>query len=365
MNTFVWGDHFMTGISEIDNQHRTLVDIINKIGDLVVDNKKDFLKINSLLDELMSYTKYHFEEEEKIFLKVNGDKRHFEKHVNEHTMFIEKVVFLSKGIGSNEENGDLNFLLTFLIHWLAYHILVTDQNLARQVASIESGISPEVAFEIEEKKSTQSVEPLLSALHTLLDQVTQKNNELFQFNKSLEIKVQERTKELERLNIKLEKLSLSDELTNIANRRLCMQVLNDFWKYENEELSCIMIDVDYFKKVNDTYGHDAGDKVLCMLSQLFVHTIRSDDTVCRLGGDEFLIICQHTNIEGAKILAQEILDKVNELKIRVGSGFWHGSVSIGIASKNEKMSRCEELIKAADDGVYTAKHDGKNCIRVV
>lgn len=203
----------------------------------------------------------------------------------------------------------------------------------------------------------------MSALYTLLDKITQKNDELSRLNKSLELKVKERTQELESLNAKFKRLSLTDELTNIPNRRLCMQVLHDFWEEDKGDLSCIMIDVDYFKEVNDKYGHDAGDKVLCSLSQLFSHSIRTDDIVCRLGGDEFLIICLNTNLDGAMVLAKEIKNKVNQLKVRIGSGCYDGSVSIGVATKKENMSYSEELIKAADDGVYVAKRDGKNCIR--
>ena len=363
MSTFKWDDNFMTGISEVDSQHRTLVDIVNNISDYAINNKKETLDINQLLEQLKNYTMYHFKEEEELARKANVDSRHNEKHIKEHMAFVDKVVFLSKNI-NNKKIDELNFLLDFLINWLAYHILVTDKNLAKQIEAIESGSSPKEAYENEEKNIDDSVEPLLNALDRLINQVSQKNEELQQMNKSLEKKVKERTQELEKVNAKLEKLSLTDELTDIANRRLCMQVLDSLWDDENL-ISCIMLDVDHFKGVNDTYGHDKGDEVLQVLAKTFVGAVRNDDIVCRLGGDEFLIICVNTDLDGAMILAKEVHRQVNQLKIPTGSEFWYGSVSIGVASKTKEMDLSAELIKVADDSVYAAKNAGKNCIKAV
>jgi len=361
MNTFIWNKNFMTNIVEIDDQHKVLVEIINKISEGVLNNKKSSIDLDVLLKELMEYTKYHFEEEEELAKKSNVDNSHQEKHIKEHTNFVERVVFLSNDITSKDVT-QITFLLDFLINWLAYHILVTDKNLARQIEAIESGVNPKEAYELQEKNSDSSIEPLLSALDSLINQVSQKNEELLHLNSSLEVKVKERTKELENANNKLEELSLTDELTKIPNRRLCMQVLNKFWD-TSTLLSCIMLDVDHFKAVNDTYGHDAGDEVLQILARTFTNVARNDDIVCRLGGDEFFIICLDTNIEGAMVLAEEIHSKVNQLKVPTGDGFWQGSVSIGVASKSSEMNSCEELMKVADNGVYAAKSDGKNCIR--
>jgi len=361
MSTFMWNENFMTGISSVDTQHQALVDIINNISECVLNNKKSDLKLSNLLKELMEYTKYHFDEEEELAQKSNVDNRHNEKHKKEHAKFVERVVFLASDI-SEEKVTEINFLLDFLINWLAYHILVTDKNLARQIAAIESGANPQEAYDIEEKKSDDSLEPLLNALDKLINQVSQKNEELLYMNKTLELKVKERTRELEKVNDKLEKLSLTDELTSLANRRLCMQVLNRFWN-DSDSISCIMLDADNFKGVNDTYGHDMGDKVLQRLAKTFTGAVRTDDIVCRLGGDEFLIICLNTDLDGAIILAEEIHAQVNKLKVPTGSGYWHGSVSIGVASKTINMRVSEDLMKVADNGVYAAKNAGKNCIK--
>ncbi len=126
-----------------------------------------------------------------------------------------------------------------------------------------------------------------------------------------------------------------------------------------------MVDADDFKAINDTYGHDAGDTVLQRLAQELQHAVRSDDVVCRLGGDEFLIICPDTDMAGALYLGEQTRTKVAALKVNAGSGFWHGSVSIGVASSGPAIADIDALIKEADLAVYRAKKDGRNCVRSV
>jgi hemerythrin len=91
----------------------------------------------------------------------------------------------------------------------------------------------------------------------------------------------------------------------------------------------MMIDADSFKQINDTQGHDAGDSVLRALSKQLLHAVRNDDIVCRLGGDEFLIICAGTPLDGAMMLAESIREEVAALRVPAGAGEWVGSISVG------------------------------------
>jgi len=178
----------------------------------------------------------------------------------------------------------------------------------------------------------------------------------------------EKTLALSKANQKLGELALTDVLTGLSNRRYAMQNLKRLWDESIENnlfLACMMIDADGFKKVNDSYGHDAGDVVLCQLANELKYTVRTDDIVCRLGGDEFLIICPDTDEEGAKNIADIIHTKISQLTVKVADGVWHGSVSIGVAVKTDSMKKPEDLIKTADRGVYAAKSAGKNCVRIV
>jgi diguanylate cyclase (GGDEF)-like protein len=257
-------------------------------------------------------------------------------------------------------------LLEYLINWLAYHILGSDQNMAHQMEAIQSGVSSEQAFDDEEKESKSTTQLLVRALNNLFAQVSERNKDLFRLNLSLEQKVAARTKELSDANAYLEVISLTDALTGLPNRRDAMRQLSTMWKDSVEHdtpLVCIMIDADHFKAVNDTYGHDAGDRVLVELAQTLKHSFRNDDVVCRLGGDEFFVLCSDTSLEGGVYIAEVVHKTVSELRVKTGGQPWHGSISVGVAAKDSDTASYEDLIKRSDVAVYAAKKDGKNCVR--
>jgi hemerythrin len=93
------------------------------------------------------------------------------------------------------------------------------------------------------------------------------------------------------------------------------------------------------------------------------YSVRTDETVCRLGGDEFLIICMDTPLQGAMHLAELVRESVANLRVAVGEGVWLGSISVGVAVRKDAMETPDALLKVADEGVYIAKRDGKNCVR--
>ena len=162
-------------------------------------------------------------------------------------------------------------------------------------------------------------------------------------------------------------ISLTDVLTKLPNRRHAMQQLKKYWeesKQSGKPISLMMIDADHFKDVNDTYGHDAGDHVLCELSKTLQDIVRTDDFVSRLGGDEFLIICPNTNSSSGLQIAETVRKNISQMRVQIGDGYWNGSVSVGVAVRRDDMETFEFLIKAADKGVYLAKRDGKNCVRI-
>ncbi len=174
--------------------------------------------------------------------------------------------------------------------------------------------------------------------------------------------------DLSEANQKLGELASTDVLTGLSNRRHAMQILERLWAESiksNAPLACMMIDADGFKEINDSYGHDAGDLVLRELAKELQYAVRTDDIVCRLGGDEFLIICPNTTEEGSIHIANITHTKISELTVEVAGGAWQGSISVGVAVKTDSMRSPGDLIKAADRGVYAAKEAGKNCVRMV
>ena len=120
-----------------------------------------------------------------------------------------------------------------------------------------------------------------------------------------------------------------------------------------------MIDIDYFKKVNDTYGHDRGDIVLSQFSDIIKSTTRTIDTVARWGGEEFLILCPETNMKRATLMAERLLSNINAYEFeQVG----HLSASIGIVTVN-KDDTFEDSVNQADKYLYEAKSSGRNCYK--
>ncbi|MEE4254471.1 MAG: bacteriohemerythrin [Desulfuromusa sp.] len=365
MDVFQWNKSFETGIAEVDRQHHYLVDLTNQFGSLISQGNVHSDDIKTLFAELVSYTHYHFDEEEKIMHAASIDERHIQQHEKVHKGFFQDVALLHEEVLSDGPINEKD-LFEFLINWLVYHILGTDKNLAKQIDAINKGASSQEAYDTKEQDADAATASLLKALNTLFNQVSNRNRDLAELNRNLESKVEQRTQDLFTANQKLEKLATTDVLTGLANRRFAMQILESLWNTtgeESEKLSCMLIDADHFKEINDSYGHDAGDIVLCELAIQLKHAVRTDDIVCRLGGDEFLIICPKTDREGLLYISDKMHQQISKLHISVPGGSWRGSISVGIAVKTSSMEKPEDLIKAADKGVYAAKEAGKNCVK--
>jgi len=367
MDSFLWDTHFETGISKVDGQHRQLVDITNQFGRLSAENELIYDDIQDIFSRLADYASYHFQEEEGLMVSAGLDSHFLDEHIKSHQTFLKEVSTIHAEI-TPENPGAARHLLEFLTHWLAYHILGTDQKMARQITAINTGMSPAAAYEAAAQEDDNATKALLVALNNLFQMVSARNKELVQLNLSLESKVKKRTTALSEANLHLEELALTDVLTGIPNRRHAIRCLANRWEEStrtNAPLVCTMVDADHFKEINDTHGHDAGDEVLKKLSKTLQRAFRGYDIVCRLGGDEFLIICPNTDLEGGLRIAERTQKIVSELSVPTGHGAWRGSISVGVAARTPEMTHYEELMKAADNAVYAAKQDGRNCVRAI
>jgi diguanylate cyclase (GGDEF)-like protein/hemerythrin-like metal-binding protein len=368
MEAFRWDACFITGVGEVDAQHHGLVDLINRLGDAVTsDLGWSAADIESVFDELARYAMKHFTDEEALMLAHGLDRRFVEPHHQAHVTFIEEVTAMHASLATDGPHA-ASGLLRFLSHWLAWHILGQDQLMARQFAAIDAGETPEQAYLSVERPTDPATSALLHALDGLFHQVSERNRALSQLNRTLEARVAERTHALSEANQRLEDLAMTDVLTGLPNRRQAMSRIEREWltsEAGDAPLSCLMVDADAFKAINDAYGHDAGDTVLRALARALVHAVRTDDVVCRLGGDEFLVVCPRTPLEGAMQVAESLRREVSALRVPAGEGTWRGSVSVGVASRDSAMTTAEELIRAADQGVYLAKERGRNRVATV
>jgi hemerythrin len=373
MQAFQWNHCFATGLADVDEQHQRLVDVINRFGALIMrEDGATAAELEVVFAELAQYASFHFAEEEALMAASGLTPQYVEGHRQKHLQFMAEVTLLYEGI-SADNRGAAKGLLEFLTNWLAYHILGSDQFMAKQIALIASGGSDSRGVtQPDAQVQDPAKDALLAALNGLFQQVSDRNHALVHLNKTLEARVSERTlaltektQALADANQQLDDIANTDVLTDLPNRRHAIRSLQRAWSEavsSNTALACMMIDADGFKQINDTQGHDAGDRVLQALSMQLRNAVRTDDLVCRLGGDEFLIICAATPMDGALQLAEKIRSDVAALRVNAGAGEWRGSVSIGVAVRTAGMNSMEDLLKTADLGVYAAKRNGRNCV---
>ncbi len=369
MSAFDWDACFDTELALVDEQHHRLVDLINRFGDLLMQAQGASVEeIEALFGELARYAETHFRDEESLMGREGLALQYIADHHREHKRFIHELTRLHANPIAGKPEEAASKLLGFLTNWLAYHILGTDQVMARQVSAIRAGATAEQAYETRRATQDPATVMLLHSLDALFEQVTERNHDLIELNQTLEQRVAERTQELTEANQRMADMALTDALTGLPNRRQALMRMQQDWPdtpRDDAPLSCIMIDADGFKGINDTHGHDAGDEVLRRLGRQLRDFARNDDCVCRLGGDEFLVICPHTPLTGALLLAEKLRAAVATLRVPAGDGEWRGSISAGAATRQPGMQGTDELLKAADEGLYLAKRNGRNAVATV
>lgn len=196
------------------------------------------------------------------------------------------------------------------------------------------------------------------------EEVVEKNRALIDLNNQLEARVLKRTQALEEINAELEMLAHTDCLTGIHNRFSFMKIVeiekrraNRF----NDVFSVVLFDVDNFKKINDQYGHDVGDSVLKELVRVIEHSLREVDSLCRFGGEEFIVLLPRTELSVALNMAERMclevanhtFDVVGQVTISAGVGEYRSDINI------------DGLIKSVDLALYQAKNSGKNRVCAV
>jgi len=162
---------------------------------------------------------------------------------------------------------------------------------------------------------------------------------------------------------KLKEYATKDSLTGLFNRRHFFETGDSELKRHTRHkrpVSVIIADADYFKKVNDTCGHQAGDEVLKAISSIIMNSIRSEDTAARIGGEEFAVLLPETSIEKALVIAERIREKISMAETETHSGPVSITLSLGVAEYNYAEDDIFTLINCADKALYTAKRNGRN-----
>ncbi len=170
------------------------------------------------------------------------------------------------------------------------------------------------------------------------------------------------------LNRRLEQAALSDSLTQLPNRRYATRRLEQQWsaaKRSGGAITCMVVDVDHFKGINDKFGHAGGDAALIEVAQTLRNAARKDDVVCRIGGEEFLIICTNTDADAAQATAERMRVAVENHRMTLSNTEVTLSISVGVAAHPAKETTPDQLLRAADAAVYAAKRRGRNRVCLI
>jgi diguanylate cyclase (GGDEF)-like protein len=163
-------------------------------------------------------------------------------------------------------------------------------------------------------------------------------------------------------NKEYEIMASTDSLTGLYNRHKFTELyLSSYTSMiqRDNEMSLILLDIDHYKRVNDTYGHGVGDTVLVQIAHTLLRTLRNIDIVCRWGGEEFLVLLPTASIDNAKALAQKLKENIETLEIEIAGSV---TASFGISNVEEGESM-HEVVDRADKALYLAKNSGRNCVK--
>ncbi len=171
----------------------------------------------------------------------------------------------------------------------------------------------------------------------------------------------------ENLRRRMHDAALYDALTKGCNKQHFLERLDVEVSYARRHrgpLALLMLDVDHFKRVNDTFGHPAGDRVLAMVGQVITGTVRTEDLFARYGGEEFAVLCRGTDSDGAMALGERLRERVQAAALDCDGRPVAVTVSIGVGSWLEQPDSSKRLIDEADQALYTAKRAGRNRVVV-
>jgi len=472
---FPWDKNFETGIAIIDEQHQHLVHLINRLASHATDAQDGIMPYEAF-QELSDYVEHHFRTEEKIMLDCFGDDPAAAKHLHAHSQFESTVQSFQEQVKTRPWIEILEEIISFLVHWLALHILDSDKRMSKVVLAVQRGLSFSEAKRQAQREMSGSARVLVETILSMYDQlssktlqlmkeiinrqkieqrlhlagkaiensveaifITDKNGTLIDMNPSFCAMVGHDMETMLGQNIRgihpsfyndsgiwlevaksghwsgesspnysesdpnsdlpggwlnlsaikndadetthyvgifsnisqllnqhkdLRHTAHHDALTGLPNRILLLDRLSQEVKSNqrksHEALAVLFIDLDGFKTVNDTFGHDAGDALLVHAAQKFSESVRASDTVARLGGDEFVILLPHLRSRAASIPTLDRLLNSMQTPLTFKGNTLHVTLSIGVAICPDDSVNIESLLKFADKAMYKSKQSNKN-----
>ena len=362
IDIFPWDDNFKTGLPQIDDQHRVLVSLLNKLASHVAF-RSGTLSLEEVFDALTDYTIYHFKSEEAIWADVFADDHSMAEHLAVHEHFIQTLNTLKVARKKAPFDQVAHDALDFLTRWLASHILEKDRFMAYTVLAMQGGLPLEEAkarAHHQMEGVTRNLIDIILSLYSVLS-----SNTLHLMRKLDEHqKMEEAYREQRR---RMEHLARFDALTGLPNRVLLTEKVQEIMdQAEPHFLAIVYLGLDGFKVINDTYGHEMGDHVLITMAERIQGIVRGRDIVSRPGGDEFIVVLRDIHELDACIpwLASLLAASRKTIPIDAGRTLkLSASLGVSFYPQNEGITP-DQLFRQADQALYQAKQAGKNCYHV-
>lgn len=248
-------------------------------------------------------------------------------------------------------------LAMLLAWWVAGYLSRPLQRISQAAKQIEAG---ELSVHLPALASSRELQDVTTSLRSMTDALLHQQHALEEANATLEARVDERTIELQRANDELVMLARKDALTGLFNRRAAEDRMHEESARHRRSGNCLgllMIDIDFFKRINDQFGHAAGDEALKHVSHCLSLHCRGTDFIARIGGEEFLVLLPETRLPGAMQLADKLRSAVEQLDVpSVG----RVSISVGVAEFGRGPLTIEQTLAHADKALYEAKEAGRN-----
>ncbi len=269
---------------------------------------------------------------------------------------INNVVGLAVGI---------TLLMVPLGYEVVRHVVAPINRLSAAVRAFAGG---DLDIRVDDRRRDE-IGVLSRSFNGMADELANSHNQLLKLNAELEDRVLQRTLELEKANKQLAETAARDSLTGLYNRRHFGNLLNQLFaeavRY-GTGLSCMMMDLDNFKRVNDSLGHQVGDQLLQLAAQAIRETVRESDVAVRYGGDEFVVLLPQTSPTEARASAQRLLENFQSAIAARLPEASIATLSVGISSREGTESGNPiDLVNMADEALYLAKAGGKNRITLV
>lgn len=364
IEVFPWNKSFETGIASIDEQHKTLIVLINRLVNTLVHNEAP--AVNEAFAELAAYADYHFAAEEKVWAEHLQDDAWVSAHQKNHTSFLPQVLAIKDQNPDKPLHDVVEDIVRFLIRWLAFHIIDEDKRLAIAIQAMAGGATIAEAKYRAEEEVNDSVSLLIDIVLNMYDNLSSRTLSLMRERRAR----MAAEAELREANRQLETLSITDQLTGLYNRRHFEEVFNRELhraRRDQQYMTVLLFDIDHFKRLNDRYGHAMGDQALRQVGKALQGLCQQDNAFAfRVGGEEFAMLSSGV-VSDVAASAARVLTGIAALQIPNQDSdvadyltLSLGAVSV-IPAADDSLDR---LMSVADQRLYQAKRQGRNCVVV-